>query len=222
VQDPDPRVRETAALALGERGNRADAAALVAAAKREPWPFARRAQITALGTLCAPGTTDLLIRADERDLPAVRRAAVEGLARCKDPRAAALLLEHLGRRYEDPDLRAVAARLLGERGDRTLAPRMVEILGRLRVESQEDVALEGVTVVTLQALARMGGPEAVRGARGLLADQRPGLRRAALEVLGTLCDGGDGARAVETATRDPDPTVAAAAAAARRQCRGGR
>jgi HEAT repeat protein len=102
--------------------------------------------------------------------------------------------------------------------DRNLAPKLAEIVARLRIESQEDAALEGVTVVALQALARLGGPDAVNAARGLLEDERPGLRRAALETLGLLCDAGAGARALETATRDPDPTVAAAAAAARRHC----
>jgi HEAT repeat protein len=197
----------------------------VAAVQGERWPFARRAQVTALGALCAPGTGEVLIRADEHDLPEVRRAALEGLARCRDPRAPALLLRHLGRRAEDPELRAMSARLLGgmsERGQRpdpTLAPKLAEILARLRVESQADVALEGVAVVALQALVRLGGPAAIEGARGLLADERPGLRRAALEALGTLCDGREGARAVEKAASDPDPAVAAAAVAARRRCR---
>jgi HEAT repeat protein len=216
--DGDPRVRETAALALAQRGDKSEAAALVAAARHEPWPFVRRAQVTALGALCAPGTADVLVRADERDLPEVRRAALEGLARCRDARAPGLLLARLGRRAEDPEMRAVAARLLGGMGDRSMAPRLAEILARLRTESQADVALEGVALVTLKALAQLGGPDAVSGARGLLQDERPTLRRAAVEVLGTLCDGGPGARALETAAHDRDPTVAAAALAARRRC----
>jgi HEAT repeat protein len=219
LDDADPRVRETAALALGDRGDKEAAVSLMAAAKREPWPFVRRAQVTALGTLCTPGTTDLLIRAEERDLPEVRRAALEGVARCRDARAPALLLARLENQGEDPDLRAVAARLLGELADRRQAARLADTLARLRIESQTDVALAGVTVVALRALARLGGPDALRAARGLLEDQRAGFRRAAVEALATLC--GAGTQALETATRDPDPTVAAAAVAGRRRCKEG-
>jgi HEAT repeat protein len=214
LDDRDPRVRETAALGLAQRSDRGGAPALMAATAHERWPFVRRAEMTALGTLCPPGGGAVLARADERDLPEVRRAALEGLARCRDPRAPALLLARLGRTAEDPEMRAVAARLLGGLGDRALAPRVAEILARLRTESQADVALEGVTLVTLRALTRLGGPEAVAGVRALLDDERTALRRAAADALGTLCD----AAALDRAALDRDPGVAAAAAGARRRC----
>ena len=90
--DGDPRVRETAALALGQRGDRDATAALVSGAKQEPWPFVRRAELEALGRLCVDGSGDLLIRAVERDVDQVRRAALIGLGRCKDPRGRAVFL----------------------------------------------------------------------------------------------------------------------------------
>jgi HEAT repeat protein len=216
--DSDPRVREAAAVALARKGDEAGAQALMALATRERWPFARRAEVTALGTLCTPGAADVLVRAEERDLPEVRRAALEGLARCQDARAPGVLLARLGRREEDPELRGLAARLLGAMGDRRLAPRLAEILARLRIESQADLSLEGVALIALQALARLGGPDAVRGAQALLGDERPSFRRAAVEVLGTLCDAGAGARSLEAAAHDRDPTVAGAAVAGRRHC----
>jgi HEAT repeat protein len=215
--DVDPRVRETAALALGHRRDGGSAGRLVAAAKQEPWPFVRRAEVSALGAMCAAG--DLLVRAHERDVSEVRREALIGLARCRDGRAPTLLLRTLGRREEDPDLRALSARLLGTLGDRTLAPPFAQALARLRVEAQADLALEGVAVVAVQSLARVGGPDAVGAAVNLLADERPVFRKAAVEALGQLCDRSQGARAVEAATRDNDPTVAAAAAGAQRRCR---
>jgi HEAT repeat protein len=95
---------------------------------------------------------------------------------------------------------------------------MAEALARLRVEAQEDLALEGVTVVVMQSLARLGGPEAVGAAGQLLRDERPLFKRTALEALGQLCDRG-AAQAVSTAARDPDPSVAAAASAAQRRCK---
>ena len=71
----------------------------------------------------------------------------------------------------------------------------------------------------MQSLARLGGPEAVGAALQLLRDERPLFKRTALEALGQLCDPGEGARAVEAATRDADPSVAAAASAAQRRCK---
>jgi PAS domain-containing protein len=118
LDDGDPRVRETAALALGHRRDGSSAGRLVAAAKQEPWPFVRRAQVTALGAMCEAG--DLLVRADERDVPEVRREALAGLARCRDGRAPGLLLRALGRRAEDPEIRALAARLLATLKDQRL------------------------------------------------------------------------------------------------------
>ena len=88
----------------------------------------------------------------------------------------------------------------------------------MRVEAQEDVALEGVTVVVMQSLARVGGPEAVGAALQLLRDERSQFKRTALEALGQLCDPG-AAAAVAAATRDPEPSVAAAAIAAQRRCK---
>jgi HEAT repeat protein len=172
--------------------------------------------VTALGALCTAG--DLLVRADERDVTEVRREALTGLARCKDPRAATLLLRALGRREEDPDIRALAARLVATLGDRALARPMAEALARMRVEAQEDLALEGVTVVVMQSLARLGGPEAVGAAVQLLRDERAVFKRSALEALGQLCDPTASA-AVAAATHDPDPSVAEAAVAAQRRCK---
>ena len=60
---PDPRVRETAALALGQHNDAESAPALIAGAKQEPWPFVRRAELEALGHLCTPGAGDLMLRA---------------------------------------------------------------------------------------------------------------------------------------------------------------
>jgi HEAT repeat protein len=217
LDDGDPRVRETAALALGQRRDGGSAGRLVAAAKQEPWPFVRRAEVSALGAMCAAG--DLLVRANERDVAEVRREALAGLARCRDPRASTQLMRVLSRRLEDPDLRALSARLLGTLGDRKVARPFAEAVARLRVESQAELPLEGVTVVAMQSLARLGGPEAVGAATELLRDERPLFKRTALEALGQLCDPGPGAAAVQAALRNPDAAVAAAATAAQRRCR---
>ncbi len=217
--DADPRVRETAATALGRRVDRGAAAALVAGAKREPWPAVRRAQIAALGRLCVPEGNDLLLRANERDVPEVRRAALVGLARCRDPRAPGTLLAVLGREVEVASLRALAATLLGDLGDPSATRAVAEALRRVTVESQVDLSLEPVAVAATRTLGALGGAEAMGGALALLSDPRPSLRRAALDALGQICDAGAGARAVERALADPDAAVAAAASSAQRRCR---
>ena len=91
--------------------------ALIAGAKQEPWPFVRRAELEALGHLCAPGAGDLMIRAIERDVDEVRRAALVGLVRCKDPRARdrAAARRSASRTRRRP-LRELAAALIGELG----------------------------------------------------------------------------------------------------------
>src|SRR6185369_8400745 len=141
-------------------GDAGAGASLIGAAKQEPWPFVRRAELEALGRLCVPGTGDLMLRAGARDVDEVRRAALVTLVRCKDARGKTVLLRALGRRNEAATLRELAAALLGELGDRGAAPEMASALKRLVNESEADLALEGVAASTLRALARLGGPEA--------------------------------------------------------------
>jgi HEAT repeat protein len=76
--DSDPRAREAAALALGQRHDKSSAREIIDAAKQEPWPGVRRAEATALGDLCIPEGNDLLLRAYEKDVYDVRMAARTG------------------------------------------------------------------------------------------------------------------------------------------------
>ncbi len=58
LDDTDPRVRETAAEALGQRGDKTAAKAILDGAKQEPWPRVRRAEIAALGRFCVAEGND--------------------------------------------------------------------------------------------------------------------------------------------------------------------
>jgi HEAT repeat protein len=217
LADADPRVRETAALALGQRRDQAAGPALIVAAGRDKWPFARRAAIEALGQLCPAGGADQLAAAAARDLKEVRRAAFIALVRCRDPRARKLLEATLDRRVEPAELRAMAARLLGELGDKGAAPALAEAVKRLRVESQADLALEASAVVAMESLTGFGGKEALGAALALVGDERPVLKRAGIEALGRLCDKSASA-ALAAAARDTDLSVSGAASAAQRRC----
>ena len=217
--DSDPRAREAAALALGQRQEESNAREIIDAAKQEPWPGVRRAEVTALGDLCVPEGNDLLLRAYEKDVYDVRMAALVGLAHCRDRRASALLVRVLGRLPESADMRSLAARLLADMKDsRTVAP-MAATLKRLQTESQADLSLEGTATETVMALAAIGGKDSVAAAVNLLGDQRPSLQKAAVQALGRLCDPGGGAAALRTAAHGKDESVSVAAAMAIEHCR---
>jgi len=217
--DRDPRAREAAALALGQRHDKSVARDIIDAAKQEPWPGVRRAEVTALGDLCVPEGNNLLLRAYQKDVQDVRMAALVGLAHCRDRRASALMLHVLKRLPESADMRSLAARLLADMKDsRTVGP-MAEVLKRLQSESQSDLSLEGTVTETMMALAAIGGKEAVAAATGLLADPRPSLQKAAVQALGRLCDPGPGAAALRTAVQSKDESVSVAAAMATEHCR---
>jgi HEAT repeat protein len=218
LDDQDPRVRETAALGIGKQRDTAAAPALITGAKQEPWPFVRRAELEALGRLCAAGGGDLMIRATERDVDEVRRAALIGLARCKDPRARTIFLRTLKRHDENASLRSLSAGLIAETGDRGAAPEMAAALHDIISESEADIALEGVAMAVLRSLARLGGPEAVNAAVTLAGDNRHPFRPAAAEALGTLCDPGAGAAALRALAASGDPSLVEAAARAAKRC----
>jgi HEAT repeat protein len=220
LADGDPRVRETAAEGLGQARDAAARAALIAGAKQEPWPAVRRAELEALGRLCGADAADLLVRAVDRDVVEVRRAALVGLARCRDARAQATLLRVLGRRNEASTVRELAAALLGEAGDRAAAPAMAAALGRQVNESEEDLSVEGVAATTLRSLARLGGPEATAAAVKLAKDKRHPFQATAVDALGVLCDPGPGAATLRELGAGPAGSLALAAQAAEKRCAG--
>jgi HEAT repeat protein len=227
VGDADPGVRAAAAEALGALGDAGGTGALINGAKQEPWPMVRRAEIEALGRLCGEGAGDLMARAVSRnDLETsdIRSSALRGLFACHDGRALELALEVLERETETPGLRTEAALSLGRTGKRDLADELGENLRRLMAQAQADVALEGTTFATLNALASIGGAEALEAALVMRADPRPAFRRAAAQALGQLCSadadqtGARAGAALRESTHDPDEGVAGAVRAALRRC----
>ncbi|MGO9292088.1 MAG: HEAT repeat domain-containing protein [Polyangia bacterium] len=217
--DNDPRARETAAFSLGQRHDQAMAQPIIDAAKQEPWPGVRRAEVTALGELCVPEGNDLLLRAYEKDENDIRMAALVGLAHCRDWRASALLVRVLGRLPENADMRSLAARLLGEMKDPRTTASMAAALKRLQSESQSDLSLEETVSETVMALGAIGGRDSVSAAAALLADPRPSLQKAAVQALGRMCDPGAGAAALRAAAQSKDESVAVAASMASEHCR---
>jgi HEAT repeat protein len=216
--DGDPQVRESAAVGLANQADVGATGALIAGAKQEPWPFVRRAEIEALGRLCGAGAGDLLVRATERDVDEVRRAALVGLARCQDPHAHAVLLQTLDRRTDNASLRELSAGLLGEVGGPAVAGELAASLRRAVSESESDLAMEGVAIAILRALAHLGGAEAVAAAVGLAGDTRHPFQTAAVEALGVLCDPGAGRAALAKLAAGPETPLSRQAARAEKRC----
>jgi len=216
--DGDPRVRESAATGLGNQADVGATGALIVGAKQEPWPFVRRAEIEALGRLCGAGAGDLLVRATERDVDEVRRAALVGLTRCKDPRAHGVLLHTLDRRTDNPSLRELSAGLLAEVGGPAVAGELAGSLRRAVVESEADLAMEGVAVATLRALAHLGGMEAVAAAVDLAGDTRYPFQTVAVEALGVLCDPGAGRATLAKLAAGAETSLSRQAARAEKRC----
>jgi HEAT repeat protein len=219
LSDADPRVRETAAEALGRKSDRGAAKLLVDGAKQEPWPSVRKAEIEALGELCVPEGNDLLIRAFQRDSGDIRQAALIGIARCYGPKATGTLLRTLGRQAESADLRSLAARLLGQRKDSRLVPGFKEVLAHLLRESEADLSLEAVVADIAMALADLRTPESISALASLLSDPRVSIKRIAIDALGMICDPNQGATVLHAAADSKDDAVAIPAGAAERNCR---
>ncbi|HEX2660204.1 MAG TPA: HEAT repeat domain-containing protein, partial [Polyangia bacterium] len=182
LNDPDPRVRETAADGLGTLRDAAAEPLLIAGAKQEDWPIVRRAEIEALGRLCGVPGRDLLIRAVEKDVDDVRRAALVGLTRCKDPRAASVLLQVMKSRRMNGSLRELSAALLGELREPRAAKPLADLVSGLVNEAEGDLAVEAVVVAALRSLTRLGGPDAAAVAATLARDARHPYRQVAIEV----------------------------------------
>ena len=217
--DGDPRVRETAAEGLGARRDIASEPQLISGAKQEDWPIVRRAEIEALGQLCGAAGRDLLVRAIERDVDDVRRAALVGLARCKDPRTPRILIQVVQAHALNAALRELAAALIGDAGDAKAAGALAGLLPRFVNEAEADLAIEGVVVASLRALGRGQGPQATAAAAALSRDGRHPYRQIAVETLGQLCDPDQGARALAEARAGSDAALAEAAATAEAHCR---
>jgi HEAT repeat protein len=219
LDDVDPRVRETAATALGRRRDKGSADLLVAGAKQEPWPSVRRAEVAALGELCTAAGNELIQRALKRDVDDVRQVALIGLAHCYGAKANQALLFMLGRQPESADMRSSAARLLGERKDPTTVPGLAEALTRLVGEAEADMSLQTVIADAAMALAAIRTPQAIAALAGLLAQPNVSVKRIGIDALGIVCDPTAGAAALRAAARDKDEAVSIPAATAEVRCR---
>ena len=187
---------------------RTPAPTLIAAAKQEPWPFVRRAELEALGHVCGSGAGDLMIRADREGR---RRRQPGRHGRPRPLQGSPHHARHAAHPRQPQHDRLVArARRQPARGVGRSQRRRRRWRTRCTTwssQSEADLALEGVAAAALRALARLGGPDALSAAVALAADTRHPFRRPALDALGVLCDPGVGRATLQTFASDRDPSL---------------
>jgi HEAT repeat protein len=240
LADEDSWVRYFAARSLGRRRAVESTDALATLAQTDKSNHVRIAAVEALGHIggeCAAGFVAPLVKSHEPDLV---RAAIGALGRISHPDAQAPLFEAL--HSTDAEVRAQVACVLGERGG-------AEASEQLRRVAATDAAPQ-VFGAAIDALRRLGTPEAIAGlvsltadpirrepavaalaqtsetllaevARGLLPQQPAGVRRAVVEALGRM-KSQRAAELLRGADEDADASVRAAAKGCRRTAFGRR
>ncbi len=179
--DRDPEVRIVAARALGEIGDPASAAALVAAVSG-PQAVPLRIVARSLARL-GPGAAPVLVDAMTSQDAQARAVAAEILGLGGAVTAVGILSSH-ALHDPDEDVRIRCARALGRIG----VPSALAVLGRC-LGQDEPPALRAVVA---RAIGDVGGPEAVRLLEPLLLDEEHRVASNAARAMGGL-----GPRAVE-------------------------
>jgi HEAT repeat protein len=181
--DPDPRVRQAAAYAVGRSLLDADRPvvepALVQAAAPASPPELREAAVWALGEVGGPAAERRLHAALADPDLRVRRTAIEKLGERKVKAAVPELIRLLADPRAEPSLRVAAAAALGPIGDtRAVTPLMAALKDGnvyLRTEAEK-------------SLAQLKAPPASRDALALLKDPSAKVRAEAAQKLGDARD----------------------------------
>ncbi|MGN6611198.1 MAG: HEAT repeat domain-containing protein [Angustibacter sp.] len=204
LRDRDPEVRIVAARALGEVGDPASAAALLAAVSG-PQAVPMRIVARSLARL-GPGAAPALVESMTSAQAPARAVAAEILGLGGAVTAVGVLSSH-ALRDGDEDVRIRCARALGRIG----VPSALSVLRRC-VAPQEPAALRAVAA---RAVGDVGGPEAVRILRPLLADAEHRVASNAARALAGLGPGGLDALQEVVDAAEPGATYAAEALAVR-------
>ncbi len=183
--DPNPRVREAAATALGRftymaqceqiaAGQASDlrGALLESARDEHEKPDVRRRAIEALGYLDGDGEIEELIAEAYRRGGSQAESALFAMGRSMDPRWNQIVLEEL--ESDRPAMRYEAARAAGEMVLEDALPRLVRMI--------EDKDLE-VRLAAVWALGQIGGKPAAEALARALNSPEPAVREAAQEAM---------------------------------------
>jgi HEAT repeat protein len=220
LADPDQRVRAAATALLGELGG-PEVVALLRARTVDPDAVVRAAAAQALGTMRAADAEPDFGRLLEDPKPVVREAAVWAAAATGLNSLLPSMVELLA--DSEPSVRRHATDAIVQLGDRSVTPVLTQAYSRATPEIRETIAitlsrldpaalsglmdilddalsLEG-KLALIRTLAPPRTAEALTLLHQLSADVEPGVRAAAVKMLGR-------ARvAVASGLRDPDETV---------------
>lgn len=173
LRDPDPALREVAAVALGEIGSRTAVEPLIGGLT-DPEGSVRYWVVASLGQLRAEEAVEPLVVMLADDARGVRSAVAGALATIGSREAVEPLIEYL----DDPSpwTRATIAYALGELGsEQAVEP----LLATLDIDDQ-DVNVRRAVIV---ALGQINSPRSDEALRRALDDQDAEVRRYAAEAL---------------------------------------
>ncbi|MEO0079464.1 MAG: HEAT repeat domain-containing protein, partial [candidate division WOR-3 bacterium] len=231
LSEPDPKVRESIARALGRMGTERATKPLLELL-RDLNPAVRIAAAQGLAELADPQAVDGLMDELADDNPEVRKAAIDALGRIGDRRAAPVLTQIM---IDDPrsEVRLAAQDALRRISSKMVAP-LVRALStgdpKERIQALATIVSEGkaavvpltgllthanpaVRAAAAEVLGLIGDPVAIESLAPLLTDAEGSVRLAVARALGRLRHVRSAERLAQ-ALHDQDPKVAAAAASA--------
>jgi HEAT repeat protein len=187
-QDPDPAVREAAALGLARfatmveegtlyapAGKRVRDALFASANDGQESVDVRRRVLEALGVLSEPVVADMIAAAYADADPGMRASAVYAMGRSVDERWLPTILHEL--ESESPELRFEAARAAGQLASARAVVPLITLL--------DDPDLE-VKLAAVGALGEVGGDVARKALLQCARSKDPAIRDAAAEALGQI------------------------------------
>lgn len=197
LRSPHAHVRRVATQLAGRiRSDETLANAVFDEIREEDW-WSRERVFDALVELGVPRVGERLLVYLEDDSPLVRRFAIFGLLRLRDPRTLPALLRHAA---SDDDwwVREQATQAIAELGDPRAIP-YLEVLVRDRWD---------LRVAALEALESMQAEDVLMGFAELTSDDDAGVVLAMLEILGRLPQGRQASLYVQGCIGADDPRVA--------------
>jgi HEAT repeat protein len=219
LEDSDPRVRSTAALALGRRARqRTIGIALARRLEKERWTMVARVLAEGLGRHCVPEGIKALRRRLVVGPRGVDVRALLSIAACSPPDLDRELIAMVGDRKWRTPVRQRALELIGRRSTRARAKELTRLFAELRQEAARSEDGEALAVTAAKVLGRAGGKDAAEALADALAlDPHESIRAAAAAGLGRLCD--RSARAtMKRALQDASRVVRGAAKRANKRC----
>ncbi len=194
--DRDPGVRERAVAALARQVSGDDALdrALIARLDSDRWAIVRRAAAAGLGARCdrgAPRAALLAASKRETEDADVRRNALSGLVQCRAEGIGSLLIAIAAGRAQPFDVRTHALRLVGQLGDRAMAPALIEQFTALRKRAWSNEESARLAATAAGAMCKLGDRAAIAPLTDAARDSTfPDVQAAALVALGCFCPPG--------------------------------